>query len=300
MKKLLNLGVSDPLTLGMAHPIADRLETLGRARPTTWGGRVLALSAMGVLAIASAPLTIAADAPEVKNLETKHKYVSRFLNDEGLSYEIITEDGERKAYRILDNGDREPAQFETTEDGKSRVVFSDGQIEDLLDIDLSKIESLDPLVKLEGFKALEGVDVGTAQIRVVNTHDGTELPEDFKLQLPESIRNLIDSNGGIKQVKFVRSGDGTVNFEDIADRTVDFQSALVGESDVAMQLKITFEDDGETLASARRQLELTKRQIEKMTGDEDLTFDLENALRDLENARKSLEAAESRLTGETE
>jgi len=300
MKKLLNLGVSDPLTLGMAHPIADRLETLGRARPTTWGSRVLALSAMGVLAIASAPLTIAADAPEVKNLETKHKYVSRFLNDEGLSYEIITEDGERKAYRILDNGDREPAQLETTEDGKSRVVFSDGQIEDLLDIDLSKIESLDPLVKLEGFKALEGVDVGTAQIRVVNTHDGTELPEDFKLQLPESIRNLIDSNGGIKQVKFVRSGDGTVNFEDIADRTVDFQSALVGESDVAMQLKITFEDDGETLASARRQLELTKRQIEKMTGDEDLTFDLENALRDLESARKSLEAAESRLTGEAE
>ena len=49
MKNLLNLGVSGPLTLGMAHPIADRLETLGRARPTTWRSRILALSAMGCL-----------------------------------------------------------------------------------------------------------------------------------------------------------------------------------------------------------------------------------------------------------
>lgn len=59
MKNLLNFGVSNPLTLGMAHPVADRLETLGRARPTTWLSRSFALSAMGVIAIASAPLTIA-------------------------------------------------------------------------------------------------------------------------------------------------------------------------------------------------------------------------------------------------
>ena len=60
MKRLLNLGVSDPLTLCMTHPVADRLETLGRARPTTWRSRLLALSAMSVLVLGTAPLSIAA------------------------------------------------------------------------------------------------------------------------------------------------------------------------------------------------------------------------------------------------
>ena len=59
MKKLLNFGVADPLTFCMGHPVAERLETLGRARPTTWRSRSLALSAMSVIAIVSAPLTIA-------------------------------------------------------------------------------------------------------------------------------------------------------------------------------------------------------------------------------------------------
>ena len=59
MKDLLNFGVSDPLTLGMAHPVADRLETLGRARPTTWRSRCLALSAMSVIVLSTAPMTIA-------------------------------------------------------------------------------------------------------------------------------------------------------------------------------------------------------------------------------------------------
>ena len=43
MRKLLNLGMSDPLTLGMGHPIADRLETLGRARPTSYRSRLAVL-----------------------------------------------------------------------------------------------------------------------------------------------------------------------------------------------------------------------------------------------------------------
>jgi len=63
MKNLINLGVADPLTLGMAHPIADRLERLGRARPISKFSRILALSAMGVLVIASAPITTAESKP---------------------------------------------------------------------------------------------------------------------------------------------------------------------------------------------------------------------------------------------
>jgi len=59
MKRLLNFGVSDPLTLGMAHPVAARLETLGRARPATWKSRALALSAMTLISISTAPITAA-------------------------------------------------------------------------------------------------------------------------------------------------------------------------------------------------------------------------------------------------
>jgi len=66
MKNLLNLGVSDPLTLGMTHPVTDRLETLGRARPTTWRSRCLALSAMSVIALASSPLSVAADETKIE------------------------------------------------------------------------------------------------------------------------------------------------------------------------------------------------------------------------------------------
>ena len=65
MKRLVNFGVSDPLTLGMAHPVADRLERLGRARSTTWRSRCLALSAMSVIVFSTAPLSVAASEAKV-------------------------------------------------------------------------------------------------------------------------------------------------------------------------------------------------------------------------------------------
>lgn len=66
MKNLLNFGVPDPLTLGMAHPVADRLKTLGRARPTTWRTRGAALSVMSIMALASAPITMAESALKIE------------------------------------------------------------------------------------------------------------------------------------------------------------------------------------------------------------------------------------------
>ena len=263
MKNLLNLGVSGPLTLGMAHPIADRLETLGRARPTTWRSRILALSAMGVLVIASAPLSIAADEAEKKNLRI-------VMSETGVThaYEVRTENGVNSAYRILDGGKREAAKIETNEDGVTRLVFSDGQTVDLPKIDLSKLGNLKSLEGLEGLEGLSGLkgfsefpqggalDISEAQIRVYNLEDSERI-----VRFPTTI---VDGNGD----------DG--------------------------KLKIFFEEGDNSLASAKRQLERTQKQLEAMAENENLTFDLENALRDIENARKSLEAAESRLTGETE
>ena len=65
MKNLLNLGVSGPLTLGMAHPIADRLERLGRARPISKLGRMTAFGFIGTAALLTAPITIAGETTEV-------------------------------------------------------------------------------------------------------------------------------------------------------------------------------------------------------------------------------------------
>ena len=263
MKNLLNLGVSDALTLGMAHPIADRLETLGRARPTTWGGRVLALSAMGVLAVASAPISIAADEADDKNIR-----IVKSVTGEMEAYELRTENGVESAYRILDGGKLEAAKIETSEDGVTRLTFSDGESVDLPKIDLAKLGNLKFLEDLEGLEGLAGLkgfsefptgeafDISEAQIRVYNLEDSDRI-----VRLPTTI---VDGNGDDKK------------------------------------LKVFFEDGGNTLAAAKRQLERTQRKLEAMAENEDVAFDLENALRDLENARKSLEAAESRLKSETE
>lgn len=67
MKRALDFGVSDPLTLGMVNPIAARLQTLGHARPTTWGSRSLAFITMAFLTFSTAPMTVAESAAD-KNL----------------------------------------------------------------------------------------------------------------------------------------------------------------------------------------------------------------------------------------
>ena len=67
MKNLLNFGVSDPLTLGMSHPVADRLETLGREKTLTNRGRATVLGIMGGLAVLSAHLRL----PQMRRLQRK-------------------------------------------------------------------------------------------------------------------------------------------------------------------------------------------------------------------------------------
>lgn len=157
MRRLLNFGVSDPLTLGMAHPIADRLEILGRARPVSKRSRAVAFGFIGLAAMLSAPLTIAADHPDKVlgfNIHVDGKARS------GQSYEITNEDGVKKAYRILENGDRREVNLDERGDGSYRLTYEDGQIVDIPHIDLDGLEglkSLENLKALKGLKSLEGL-----------------------------------------------------------------------------------------------------------------------------------------------
>jgi hypothetical protein len=151
MKNWLNFGVSDPLTLGMAHPIADRLETLGRARPVTKRSRAMALGLIGAAAMLTAPITIAADHPD-KIMGFNLHIDGEAMN--GQSYEIVDEDGEKKAYRLLEGGERQRVDLQMKEDGSYQLTYEDGQTVDIPNIDL---DGLDSLKSLEGLKALEGL-----------------------------------------------------------------------------------------------------------------------------------------------
>ncbi len=320
MKKLLNLGVSNPLTLGMAHPVADRLETLGRARPATWGSRALALSAMGVIALASAPLSIASDSSDhdtESHFETRYKFMSNFDGKKGQSYEIVTEDGVKKAYRILEGGKRKEVDLVQKDDGTYQMTYDDGQVIDLPNIDveslkglkglsslkkleglegLAALKSLEGLEGLEGLKALEslkGIKLSGQNIQIFTSED-----EEFSFsddaessgKFPERLREMLKSKDGSHQIKIITNGDKSTWFSEDGKLAEGFEL-----DDTIVGTRFEFFQSSDPLETAQRQLERTKRQLESLSENENLSFDLNNALRDIESAQKSLEEAESRL-----
>ncbi len=304
MRNLLNFGVSDPLTLGMAHPVADRLETLGRARPVTRRSRALALGAMSVLALSTAPLSIAAGEPE-RDIEIK-------VVTNGQSYEIVSEDGENKAYQILKGGERKEVDLERKEDGSYQLTYSDGKTVALPNIDMEAFAGLEGLAGLEALKALEGLEglsgleglaalkgleglSGLESLKSLESLEGLEKLEKLKqlgltdgdvhvltlnggeAKLPEAFREMLGAKGGDAHINIVRGGEP-------------FRLA-----DTVVGSRIEFFKSSNPLETALHQLELAKRQLESLKTDESVSFDLENALRDLESAQDSLAAAEARL-----
>ncbi len=125
----LDLGVSDPLTLGMAHPLADRLEYL--ASPKINKGVTRTVTAALILAVGTltAPLTIAEDHPEHSLPDTvissqKSKSVIKVTRKDDNGNEV------KKHYEIELNGDEFEA-YEVDVAGRKTKV------------DLSEIEGFD-------------------------------------------------------------------------------------------------------------------------------------------------------------
>lgn len=323
MKKLLNFGVSDPLTLGMAHPVADRLETLGRARPATWGSRALALSAMGVIALASAPLSIASDTSDHEkeaHFENRFKFISSLSGNLGQSYEIVTEDGVKKAYRILDGGKRKEVDLVQMDDGTYSMTFEDGQVIELPNIDMSSfeglknlsglkklegleglaalksLESLQGLEGLNGLEKLKGIKLSGNNVQII-TSDGEKFSfsdeADFSGEFPERIRDMLKKKDGSHEIRIITKGDKASWFSEDGKLAEGFQL-----EDTIIAPRFEFFQSSDPLETAQRQLERTKRQLESLSDNENLSFDLKNALRDIESAQKSLEEAENRLLEE--
>ena len=315
MKRLLNLGVSDPLTLGMTHPMADRLETLGRARPMTWRSRYLALSAMSAIAISTAPLSIAADAPE-KEIEVK-------VVTNGQSYEIVDEDGGKKAYRILKGEERKEVDLTKKSDGTYQLTYDDGQVVELPNFDeriadaservARASDAVAELDKIQGhvsFKMKEGIDM----VEAIENLKGLKISMDVRnlegLEFSGKRVVVIEDDGEDgykflenpdflnqkKEFKIIRKGDAE-NW--VIDRETGIDGFQLEDSVVESRVVEIFESS-DPIETARHQLERAKRQLENLSDNESVSFDLQNALRDIESAQKSLEEAERRLSEQDE
>jgi hypothetical protein len=123
--KWLDLGMSDPLTLGMAHPLADRLECLATPKVNKAVSRSVTAALMVTVAIATAPFTIASEnvATETRlqdsvvksdaaqsnraKVERQTATVTRKNNKKSRSKITVARnnDGDRQAYEITIIGD---------------------------------------------------------------------------------------------------------------------------------------------------------------------------------------------------
>lgn len=315
MRRLLNFGVSDPLTLGMAHPVADRLETLGRARPATLRTRILALGAMSVMAIASAPFSIAGEHPETNtqsHSKARYKFMSSINGKLGQSYEIVTEDGEKKAYQILEGGDRKEVPLTRNDDGSLQLTYEDGQVIEIPYIDgdelaglgdlkeLKKLKFLKNLKGLEGLEGLDGLkhlnlmDLVGSEIRIFSTDDETyDFDDESFEKFPEDIRKMLRSKGQSKSFTILHDGETRKWLNQSDD-----QLKIFALPDTVVDMDFDFLNSSDPLDSAQHQLDIATQKLEALAEDENLSYDLKNALRDIESARRSLEEAEKRQSTE--
>ena len=124
MTKWYDMGLSRPLTLGMAHPLADRLETLAISQwHKTWARSATASLVLGVAAL-SAPLSIAENLPETSLADT---VVTSNSGKTVIKMNKTDNNGEKinKHYEIELKGDEFEA-YEFDDSGKkSKVKMSD-------------------------------------------------------------------------------------------------------------------------------------------------------------------------------
>ena len=104
MKNWLDLGMSDPLTLGMAHPLADRLECLASPKVNKGLSRTLTAALILGVGTLTAPLTIAEAHPEKDLPDT---VVSMKKKNSVIEIVRTDDDGEtiKKRYEINLDGD---------------------------------------------------------------------------------------------------------------------------------------------------------------------------------------------------
>lgn len=129
MMKWLDFGMSDPLTLGMAHPLTDRLECLSTPKVSRGWSRIMTAAILLTLGSATAPFTIASahPTPELDETVVKgdrdkiHRHTSTVTHN-GVSQSLATievhrqDKGKMHKFEVSLDGDSFKA-FKVCEDG---------------------------------------------------------------------------------------------------------------------------------------------------------------------------------------
>ncbi|MDB2439537.1 hypothetical protein N9W89_12555 [Hellea sp.] len=306
MKHLLNLGVTDPLSLGMAHPLSHRLETLTSPKAGRGVSRAVTIGILFGAATLSAPL-IQADAHPEEELAGKYEahqgktVIKRNYNDDGIKasehYEITVDGEDVKAYSISPSGKKTLIDIEDIEgvdsaniiqetiEGVDRSDISPKSFEGVIIADLADIKS--------GNKSFTFSDNGGAKFMSrddFKTWAETEFPKwkenDFASWADGDFKAWAEKmrEGNIVQ----RGADGTIQFE--FDNMPDVPQPPIPPSfnhdDFNMKIRLQVTES--KLAAARSLLE----GAELDTGN---SRELAKAKRELEKARKALKAAEEAL-----
>lgn len=335
--KLLNLGMADPLTLGMASPLADRIEILGRSRPLTNRSRMMAGAVLLGLAAISAPLTIADAHPE-HDTETKSKTVIAFSDGdiwskdgtarlkEGKSFEIITEDGVTTAYRISNGGKtREAVDVEALGSENYRIILKDGEVVTFERPDRPDLKALRGLKSLEALKNLESLSSLSAlskleKLKSLESLSDPELQRFFKdkgitidledraifFDGPEGEREASSENLRERIQEAVRGNKDLrkLRIDQFSDR-FEFPpspAAPASPTIVIPDTVVGFRADNirrdHAFRRAEIQLEQAARQIERMSENQEASKSLEQAMKDLAKAKASLEKAKQEMRTE--
>jgi len=271
--KYLNLGMNDPLTLGMAHPLADRLETIsGRKAGAGTARSVTAALLLGVATL-SAPLTIASDHPEEelagkaypKGLNHTSKYVRKIVtakNGETESRHIeITVDGDKvKAFEIDEDGNKTIIDPEDIEGLDVKMLGGGNTFAFELDDNALKF--------MDGEEAAKWIGQNNKRKLVIRKHGqhSDHLFGDFDVVIPPGLH----SKDG--QFLFSQKDDGDFDLETFVLRS--------------------------RMGSAESKLEAAQKLIRQAEKQGLSSRKVSKAKRELEKARRALKDAERALKDE--
>ena len=262
-----------PLGLTIYHPLKERLMILStKQHQTGLLTRSLAAALIAGAVIASAPFTRAQDssesmAGEAKVKQTEKKVIKWVEDINGVEtkkhYEILTEDGETKAFEIDELGNRMEVDPDTIKGlkmhGDHAMTFKSGTID------------------IEGLEALDGQNV-----KVFMSKDG-ELPEGLEKHIKVIVDSEFEGQDGDRKVivkKMKSDQDGNVfTFTTDEDITVD----VTGESHA---YAFGGGSHAKSLVGAAESLAKKAEKSEELTRDQ--RRKLEKAIKALEDAQKAL------------
>lgn len=327
LKTLINFGVSDPLMLGLDHPLKDRLMTLKSSPKSPKFLRGISAVALIIGGLALTTPTTYADSHPEPEVKTKSKSKSVWTvtndNDGNKRYVITQDDGETEGY-VVDSrtGQKTPLSASEIEKRLSDMpdvpkpptppkppkfprgvtmskVFADigeeGDEENVIVLEnwgeiaeFAGLENLKSLESLKHFKSLKDLK----NLRGMIDEDAIEAwAEDFSAEMEVWGEAFGEDMGRMGETLAKRFEDGNTRIK-VMINDEDGMVRSITSGDIAGRIRSRI-DDGAVeaqLRSVREQLKQTERLLARE--DRPKSSELATARKELANARKALKDAE--------